>query len=92
MAYLSSYSSEFRGGASTAVRLIINVEKIPPSVPGLPGIGDIHTASAKEKSAVTGTVELLYSTKDQYYLQGAKGTRLSLSKSAVEGVIWNPKN
>lgn len=82
----------FGGGAPTAVKLIVNVEKVPPSVPGLPGIREVPAGGESQKSAVTGTVKLLYSTKDQYYLEGAEGARISLSKSAVEGMIWNPEN
>lgn len=81
----------FGGGAPNTVRLLINIEKVPPGTPGIPDIKEDKTKGQNSKTVLTGKVDLIYSTKDQYYIQGAQGLRLSLSRSAIEGIIWNPK-
>lgn len=82
----------FGGGAPTTVRLLVNTEKIPPDIPGLPGIDAAADRKVTAKTSVTDPIQLLYSTADHYYVEGPAGQRVSLSKSAVEGVIWNPKD
>ena len=81
----------FGGGAPTTVRLLVNTQKIPPDIPGLPGIGAATDRKVTASTSVTDPLQLLYSTADHYYVEGPGGQRVSLSKSAVEGVIWNPK-
>lgn len=82
----------FGGGAPTTVKLLVNTEKIPSDVSDLLGIKLYTVEDHSQKIVVTGAIDLLYSTKNQYYLQGPKGDRLSLTKSIVHGVIWDSKN
>lgn len=81
----------FGGGAPTTVRLLVSTEKIPPSIPGLPGSDAATDPKVTADTWVTDPIQLLYSTADHYYVEGPAGQRVSLSKSAVDGVIWNPK-
>ena len=81
----------FGGGAPTTVRLLVNTQKIPADIPGLPGIDAATDRKVTASTSVTDPLQLLYSTADHYYVEGPVGQRVSLSKSAIEGVIWNPK-
>lgn len=81
----------FGGGAPTTVRLLVNTEKLPPHLRILSGTGEASN-DAEEisiKTSLTNPVSLLYRTDDHFYIEGANGQRLSLSKSVVEGIIWN---
>ena len=67
------------------------MQKIPPNIPGLPGIEPDTDRDVKARTLMTDSIYLLYSTADHYYVEGPEGSRMSLNKRAVEGVIWNPK-
>ena len=77
----------YGGGAPTEVRLLVNIARVPRDVLGLPAGEDGAPATA-----MTGRMSLLYSTTDNYYVEDSNGRRMSLSREAVEGVIWNPEN
>ncbi len=77
------------GGRPTTVRLVILTEKASAFLPDLQDPGAKPVLDGM-KTAMTSKMKLLYTTKDNYYLSSQTGSRVSLSKDAVAGVVWNP--
>ena len=80
----------YGGGAPSKVKLLVNTEKIPNNCPGIEAISPDVKNGKQPKVVLTNELELLYKSKDQYYLKGNKGVLVSLSKNTIEGVIWSP--
>lgn len=77
------------GGQPATVRLLILTDKASAFLPQLQDAGAPAVIDGV-KTALTAKMQLLYATKDNYYLSTQAGMRLSLSKDTVAGVVWNP--
>jgi hypothetical protein len=81
---------KYGGGAPLAARLIVDTEKIPNSTPSL-GIKKL-AENDKTKAQITSNLKILYITKAQIFVETQTGERISLSRGAVNGVVWLFKN
>ena len=78
----------YGGGASSKVKLLVNIEMISKNFPGITLPSCSSEERKKQKAFLTDELDLLYKSKDAYYLKGKKGIQMSLAKNVVEGIIW----
>ena len=79
------------GGRAVAVRLVLNSEKIPLDVDELRTLFPVAGARGGEaatKARTTLPVDLLYSTKESYYVRCGAQPVVSIRAEAVQGIIW----
>jgi hypothetical protein len=78
---------QYGGGAPVEIQVLLDQDKLPPTLSDLPGV-PVQAPGKASKTAVIGPVKLLYSSKHHYFLEGSQGERFSLSRGAVEGILW----
>jgi hypothetical protein len=89
--YVDSYpkiSQSFGGGKPVLVNLIVDTEKVPVDAPELCAMFDPVGVPSNEKARTTVRVDLVYSTKEAYYIRKSTNAIVTLKADAVTGIIW----
>ena len=79
------------GGKPRVVKLIVDLEKIPLFAPELRALFPHEVNTQTTKAITTLPVDLLYLTKETYYVQIADNPIVSMNVGLVQGVIWIPR-
>lgn len=74
------------GGKPSSVQLVVEANSLPEVISAL-GASASASAAPSEKATVRLRVELLYLTKEAYYVE-TNGIRLSIKADAVKSIIW----
>jgi len=76
------------GGKPVSVNLIVDTEKIPTDAPELRALFLPGFKPSSEKAQTTVRVDLVYSTKETYYIKNSTNAIIGLKADAITGMIW----
>ena len=84
----SAIPQSLGGGKPVPVNLIVDTEKVSLDAPELRALfaGDSEPSHAKFRT--TKRVELLYSTKEAYFIRNSTNAIVTLNSDSVSGIIW----
>lgn len=80
----------YGGGRPISVVMMIDTENLPQDSSALQDIFPKSSNYSESKTNETVKIKILYSTSEQYYITSGSGIIMSLDKSLVKGIVWNP--
>jgi hypothetical protein len=91
--YVELYSDiphSLGGGKPVAVNLIVEAEKVPLDTPELRALFSVAPppSSSQEKARTTIRLNLVYSSKDAYFVRISTNAIVALKADSISGVIW----
>jgi hypothetical protein len=76
------------GGEATPVQIVVEVDSLPPELL-VQNHGSMPAGESKDVTTRVLAVDLLYLTKDFFFVELESGARLSIRANAVKTVVWS---